>query len=62
MAAVTDATAEEFPTTQNIAKFEGILQVGTGFPGGEVIVPAPNLLFPYPDGYRPATMAVPAPP
>jgi hypothetical protein len=36
--------------------------VGTGFPGGEVIVPAPNLLFPYPDGYRPATMAVPAPP
>ena len=26
MAAVTDATAEEFPTTQNIAKSEGILQ------------------------------------
>lgn len=36
--------------------------VGTGFPGKEVLVPAPNLLFPYPDGYRPSTMSPPAPP
>jgi hypothetical protein len=35
----------------------GILAVG--FPDGIPKLPAPNLLLPYPDGYRPATMAVP---
>jgi hypothetical protein len=33
--------------------------VAVGFPGNEIINPIPNLLFPYPDGYRPLTMPPP---
>jgi hypothetical protein len=33
--------------------------VGTGFPANQEVLPVPNLLFPYPDGYRPLTMPEP---
>ena len=36
--------------------------LGTGFPDHVVKLPAPNLLFPYPEGYRPASMVLPAGP
>ena len=54
---------EEKPTVwdRHVGQFRptpyGLL--GTGFPGKELLTPVPNLLFPYPEGYRPTTMPVP---